>query len=479
MPGGFYVMTSDGVGWPPWEEFNFDGLRDRTRTKERPDGYRRIAFLGDSVTLGAEVTPSEAYPQLLEAAFAAEGRRTEVMSVALWGWSTRQERTAWQKIARGYHPDQAVLGVCLNDIPELQNNLARPPRWLATLHEQLALVRLLINPQGREIDSVERLFAEADSPRVQEALARFFDEVRALRAEVEAEGATFALLVFPFRFQLEPDAPKPIVQDRIAGFCRDQKLACLDLPRADREAGRGSLPRLRPPEPDGAHPRGRHAAGERPARRGRVHPTGAGRRARRRVRCRLAGCRDVARGGVTCLRRPRWLRRWRGCSTRPNRVCARRPPGDSAPLERPRRRLPALSPSGFAGDDAALVRAACARALGLKGARGGVPALLEALGDSSESVRAAAAQSLFRVGPTALDVAPLTAALASPDRYVSAFAAWSLGNLGAAARGGGARAGEGARARRDQRRRRGGAGADRAGRGGGRARAREGARQPG
>ncbi len=22
MPGGFYVMKSDGVGWPPWEEFN-------------------------------------------------------------------------------------------------------------------------------------------------------------------------------------------------------------------------------------------------------------------------------------------------------------------------------------------------------------------------------------------------------------------------------------------------------------------------
>ena len=26
MPGGFYVMKSDAVGWPPWEEFNGDGL---------------------------------------------------------------------------------------------------------------------------------------------------------------------------------------------------------------------------------------------------------------------------------------------------------------------------------------------------------------------------------------------------------------------------------------------------------------------
>ena len=69
MPGGFYVMKSDAAGWPPSEEFNRDGLRDRTRTREKPEGYRRIAFLGDSVTFGAEVRAEEAYPQRLESRF--------------------------------------------------------------------------------------------------------------------------------------------------------------------------------------------------------------------------------------------------------------------------------------------------------------------------------------------------------------------------------------------------------------------------
>ena len=130
MPGGFYVMKSDAVGWPPWEEFNGDGLRDRTRPHEKPDLVRRVAFLGDSVTLGAEIRPEEAYPRVLEARMAATGAPFEAMSVALWGWSTRQERIAWQRIARRYGPDAAVLAVCLNDIPELHNNLSRPPRWL-------------------------------------------------------------------------------------------------------------------------------------------------------------------------------------------------------------------------------------------------------------------------------------------------------------------------------------------------------------
>jgi lysophospholipase L1-like esterase len=229
MPGGFYVMKSEGVGWPPWEEWNGDGLRDRTRTLEKPEGVTRIAFLGDSVTLGAELAPREAYPQVLETRFVAEGRRAEVMNVALWGWSTRQERIAWQRIARRYRPDQAVLAVCLNDIPELYNNLSRPPRWLLALHERSALVRLLVNAEGREIDSVERLFSEPEAPRVREALARFFDEVRSLRREVEADGASFAILVFPFRFQVEPGAPAPVVQERIAEFCRAEGARCLDL----------------------------------------------------------------------------------------------------------------------------------------------------------------------------------------------------------------------------------------------------------
>jgi hypothetical protein len=57
MPGQFYTMKTEAVGWPPWEEFNREGLRDRTRPEEKPEGFWRVAVLGDSVTLGAEVRP--------------------------------------------------------------------------------------------------------------------------------------------------------------------------------------------------------------------------------------------------------------------------------------------------------------------------------------------------------------------------------------------------------------------------------------
>ena len=202
MEGDFYVIRSEAVGWPPWEEINADGLRDRTHPTEKPPGTHRLVALGDSVTLGAGIKPEEAFPQVLERRLWRDGRRVEVMNVGLWGWSTRQERMAYERIVRRYRPDQVLLAVCLNDIPELQNNLARPPALLAALFKRSALVRRVMNASGREIQNVEQLFTDRDTPRVREAFARFFDEVRALRDEVGKDGATFALAVFPFRFQV-------------------------------------------------------------------------------------------------------------------------------------------------------------------------------------------------------------------------------------------------------------------------------------
>ena len=139
--GDFYTVTSDAVGWPPWQEFNPDGLRDRARPVEKLPGTWRVVGLGDSVTMGAGIEAAEAWPQVLEARFASEGRDIEVLNVALWGWSTRQERIAYDRLVRRHKPDQVLLGVCLNDIPELQNNLVRPPRLLAALHARSAVNR--------------------------------------------------------------------------------------------------------------------------------------------------------------------------------------------------------------------------------------------------------------------------------------------------------------------------------------------------
>lgn len=409
MPGGFYVMKSDAAGWPPWEEFNRDGLRDRARPREKPDLVKRVAILGDSVTLGDGLRSGEAYPQVLEARMREEGRPVEVMNVALWGWSTRQERIAWQRIARGYRPDAAILAVCLNDIPELHNNLQRPPRWLLALHARFALARLVVDAEGREIDSVERLFTEADSARVERAMAGFFEEVRALRREVEADGARFAVIVFPFRFQVEAGAPAPIVQERVAAFCRDEGLRCLDLLPALASHGESAFSDYDHLSPSGARATAAAVwdAGLLPE----TEPAAAV----------LARADGVPLERLLAAPEPsaRWAAAW----------SAGRGGSSGAALRG------ALA-AALRTDPSASVRAEAAVALGAMGdgARAAMPALFDALADPSEAVRHAAARALAALGPAALDQPRLVAALDSPDDFVSAFAAWSLGNMGPAAR---------------------------------------------
>jgi HEAT repeat protein/lysophospholipase L1-like esterase len=416
--GEFYTMVSRSVGWPPSEEFNGDGVRDRTHPVEKPPRLARVVGLGDSVTLGAGIPPAEAWPQKLQARLDAAGARVEVFNVGLWGWSTRQQRIAWQRIALRYRPDLVVLGVCLNDVPELQNNLARPPGWLSALHARSALVRLLLDAPGREIGAVEELLETPEPAPVREAFGRFFEELGALRSEVEAGGAELAVLVFPFRFQLEPEAPPPRAQERILAFCAEQGLRCRDL-----------LPRLRSgPAPLGADafvdydhfsPSGTRAVVEELLDSGWLpgppsHPD------------------TLAAAGLWPDPAAAALAAALGAGDaglRESALWAFARDGRSTPVE--------AAATALRADPDPGVRAAAARALGAHGDPGlaAESALYAALADASEPVRHAAARALHALGPTSGDAERLAEALASDDPYVQGFAAWSLGELGDAAGG--------------------------------------------
>ena len=293
-------------------------------------------------------------------------------------------------------------------------------------------MRLLVNAQGHEIDSVERLFSDPGAPRVEQALQLFFGEIRALRREVEAEGATFALVVFPFRFQVEKDAPAPVVQQRIAAFCRDERLACLDLLPTLAGAGASAFR-----DYDHLSPPGSALVAETLRTSGLLAEAASDPRTLRQAL--------LARGGPGAQAATEWLDAPQGAPSGATLTAV------ATVLERgePSERQAAAWAFGVAGraaeplvsalalrlrqDEDPGVRAAAARTLGGIDAPAARAALVEALGDPSESVRAAAAQALARLGPGPAEVSGLAAVLAGTDRYVAAFAAWSLGNIGDAA----------------------------------------------
>ena len=394
----FYTMSTDNLGWPPWQEFNRDGLRDRRHTVQKTPGTWRQMFLGDSVTAGIGLAPEEAFPRLLQARYDDDGVPVEVFSVALWGWSTRQQRIAYRRIGRKYAPDEVVLAVCLNDIQELEHQLVRPPALLVALHERSALVRRVVGAHRRERRQVEELVLG------RRGFEQFFVELAALRDEVRADGARFRVVLFPYRFQVEPGAPPPAAQEAIGARCRRDQTELLDLLPALRPLGAGAFI-------DDNH----------------LSTEGSRRVVEALLESRLLHRPDahaVALGAET-----------------PERALAA---GPSLPVRRAGAWALGRSQSGARSAVAALrnglrdpepaVVVEAARALGRIGrpAAEALPELLARLGDDREDVRAEAARAAWSVGLTRDQGPALAANMESPDEYVRHFAVWAAGQIGAA-----------------------------------------------
>jgi lysophospholipase L1-like esterase len=416
-------MPSDATGWPPWQDFNRDGVRDRAHALEKPEAVHRVICLGDSVTFGPDAHAEDAYPQRLQAELDARGPYAEVFNLSLWGWSTYRERLAYEQIGRRYRPDQVLLGICLNDVADL-SALRRPPAWLVALHRRSALVRWAIDAEGRHVRGIAELFETPDSPRVRAGFERLFDEIRQLEQAVEADGAELGVLVFPFRPQLGSRPPEPAAQQRIAAFCVERGLPFLDLLPALRELGESAL------EPDdGIHlsPAGcARVAQEILARMIPAERTVA------RAVCRSLGVEDPRSIGVEQI--PALIELLAAEDVRAAREAAwalgRLGPSAAS----------AVPQLGAAlGNAEAPLRRAAAQALGAIGAAARVtlPALFEALADERQAVRWSAAQAIWRIGPREPTIVPELAAVSeSADLYVRAFALWYLGEMGTAGSGG-------------------------------------------
>lgn len=418
--GDFYTVKSTAVGWPPWEDYNTEGLRDREHTLLKRASSWRVACLGDSVTLGYEIRPEQAWPQALEELAGAEGRDLDVMNVALGGWATRQELIAYRRIARRYHPDQVLVGICLNDVAEMQNNLARPPKAIAALYRRSALVRRLVGAQEREIGAVEELFRVPEAANVRRGYERMFADLRTLRDETTADGARFGIVVFPFRFQVAAGAPPPRAQAEIAEFCRRERIPFLDVLPALARLGEAAFH-----DYDHFSPRGARLVAEQVLE-SSLLPGSAGAEAGAE-----AGAASAPEA-VATEEGPPDLPRLREALAAPD--AARRLAAARALSTLGEQAAPLANELARALDDkSGEVRGAAAWALGEIGAAAAPagPRLLELLRDGDPRVRSGAAHALGEIGvPSGSGMSELVACLADPDERVRWRAADALGKIG-------------------------------------------------
>lgn len=244
--GRYEPVAQEIAAWPGGQdfwvfrgpEFNSDGMRDREHEVDKPPGVSRIVCLGDSVTVGHGVKRTQTFSYILESYMRQMGLQVEVFNVAASGWSTLQEAAAYVQIARQYRPDHVFLGFCLNDVAEMHNNLTtKPSPIIGALLRHSALVRWALNAKGRQVSNVRELFDPNPLPAVTDGWAQVLGELETLRAATHADGAVLSVILFPFRFQLEPDAPRRLAQEYLSRQCLKRGIPCLDLLPALRSVG--------------------------------------------------------------------------------------------------------------------------------------------------------------------------------------------------------------------------------------------------
>jgi lysophospholipase L1-like esterase len=123
---------------------NSYGMRNRSCSREKPDGVLRIAGLGDSVMFGWGVGEEETYLRVLERRFAtvASGdRKIEVLNFAVPGYNSAMEVAAFREKVLGVSPDLVILHFVHNDLDLPRFMIEAPDLWSLRRSWIVAIVR--------------------------------------------------------------------------------------------------------------------------------------------------------------------------------------------------------------------------------------------------------------------------------------------------------------------------------------------------
>jgi lysophospholipase L1-like esterase len=221
---------------------NADGYRDRLYPRSKPASTTRIAFVGDSFTMGDGVRMEDSYPKQLEALLSQNGRVVEVVNFGITATNTLQQLALVKDHVLDYQPDVVAVGFNLNDyrIPRMTEfaraedvgieyrvnadrtvAIVAPDRSLAervnsALTERLAFARLIrqawralvappVRAAGPPRDLTSMLIQRREVP------AENYDQTNQalvdMRTVVEAQGRAFVVVLLPAMTELARPHP--------------------------------------------------------------------------------------------------------------------------------------------------------------------------------------------------------------------------------------------------------------------------------
>ncbi len=219
-----------------WGSINSSGFRGQERRIAKPASVRRVAFLGDSFTLGIGVRDDDTLPAQFERAMGRRSRgpaapEIQALNFGISDSSTPRQIELLEKVVLGFQPDVVILVLFLNDA-DLRgtSEFLRDGKVFAPLRRHSFFLNALIG-------SVEasRLHAEmvehyqsgyTDGRPGWEAVKAALQKGKALSV---TEGFEWVVALYPVLFQLDHRYPFDEVHRTIAQYCQAADIPFVDL----------------------------------------------------------------------------------------------------------------------------------------------------------------------------------------------------------------------------------------------------------
>lgn len=239
-PGSHYEWQGIPV------DINSNGLRSPDTTFDKPESTFRILNLGDSVAMGWGVNEEETYGQVLARALnerSENGLRYEVINAGVPGWNLENVLAYLKGEGLRYQPDLILLEVTIvNDIYGksglLRQNQSPVIEWLRKntyswpfLSIQLQWVQARSEGKDR-IDVIDpppdaaSYFPQDPGDERWDRLWSWIEEMAHL---AEANGAQFAIVLFPMEYQVLDEGYSTLAQSVLTEKASAAGLPILDL----------------------------------------------------------------------------------------------------------------------------------------------------------------------------------------------------------------------------------------------------------
>lgn len=234
---------------------NSYGLRGPEIPVKKQPGSYRVVCLGDSLTFGEGVKYADTYPAQLQARLAAAmpDRLVEVLNAGVQTHATGDEAALFLLRCSQFQPDLVVLGFYLNDATDVRQTVHQNDQWTKSW-DSSALSRVSrlwdIFARVRRARQLQDEFLEAT--RAGFDSARWSDcktILRGMEKISREDGFRFVIVVFPVFWQLDGGYPFAEIHTKIAAFCDQAGIECVDLLETYRN---------RPSQSLWVHPTDRH-----------------------------------------------------------------------------------------------------------------------------------------------------------------------------------------------------------------------------